>query len=70
MKLQQSKSPLGITKAWSSGPGFLLRLTFIFIGSKVSGFRCRVSGVRTAGSISFGCCSYDTMTTKVFLAMN
>ena len=26
MKFQQSKSPLGITKAWSSGPGFLLYL--------------------------------------------
>ena len=27
MKFQQSKSPLGITKAWSFGPGF-----FTFIG--------------------------------------
>jgi len=25
LKFQQSKSPLGITKAWSYGPGFLLR---------------------------------------------
>ena len=24
LKFQQSKSPLGITKAWSYGPGFLL----------------------------------------------
>jgi hypothetical protein len=24
MIFQQSKSPLGITKAWSSGPGYLL----------------------------------------------